>query len=298
MMTRSHFRLIRLLALTLTPCVAVAQDSSDVKQQSERRADATPAVTAGVTTGSMSFADHRVQQGVTGVLRYHVGSSISVAASPTYARMTYPASLGGGSVSALTDLPIELSLDRAIGVVWTPTLGLSLGTTLPVGNERLGFGSGAVGASIGAGLGLSPTDVFSLHVGVGAPLTDYRMVGALGSSGSTWGDFEVSSHLLDRFDATIGFDGDFATSDSLGPARAVAFSLAASVAGPFTMTLSGGHGVSGAAARWTVALGFGTDFAGFQAIGSSSPIQRFLKAMGGSSHRGSGSANSGHGRGP
>lgn len=288
------------LALALAPCLASAQDSSDVKQQGERRIGDTPLVTAGVTTGTMAFADHRVQQGVTGVLRYHIGSAISVAASPTYARMTYPAALGGGSVNALTDLPIELSVDRVLGVDWTPTLGLTLGTTLPVGNQQLGFGSGAVGASIGAGLGLSPTDVFALHIGVGTPLTDYRTVGALGSSGSTWGDFEVSSHLLDRFDATVGFDGDFATSDSLGPARAVALSLAASVGGPFTMTLSGGHGVSGAAARWTVALGFGTDFAGFQSIGSSSPIQRFLKAMGGSSHRGSGSGSisSGHGRGP
>src|SRR4051812_7465322 len=208
-------RTLYVALLVSMPCVATAQDSSNVKQQGERQADATPLVTAGVTTGTMAFADHRVQQGVTGVLRYHVRSAISVAVSPTYARMTYPASLGGGSVSALTDLPIELSLDRAIGVDWSPTFGLSLGTTLPIGNEHLGFGSGAVGASIGAGLGLSPTDAFSMHLGVGRPLTDFSTVGALGSSGSTWGDFEVSSHLLDRFDATLGFDGDLASSDSL-----------------------------------------------------------------------------------
>jgi hypothetical protein len=75
-------------------------------------------------------------------------------------------------------------------------------------------------------------------------------------------------------------------------------SLAMIVAGPYTITVSGGHGISGAAARWTFALGFGTDFTGLQALGSSSPIQRFMRSLGGGSKKGSGSVNSGHGRGP
>jgi hypothetical protein len=70
------------------------------------------------------------------------------------------------------------------------------------------------------------------------------------------------------------------------------------LAGPYTMTLSGGHGISGAAARWTLAVGFGTDFAGMQALASSSPIQRFMRSLGGGSNRGHGSINSSHGKGP
>jgi hypothetical protein len=290
----------RLLAiLTIVPGALLAQDTSDVKLAADHHPDTVLPVTAGVTTGSMTFADRRVQQGVTGVVRWHMGRWISLAASPTYARMSYPVSLGGGAVGGLTDIPIELGLDHAFYRGWSPAVGLSLGGTIPVGDEQIGFGS-SVGASIGAGVGLSPMDELSMHLGAGKSLTDYSMFGALGASDAIWGDAEVSYHVFEHLDATLGFDGDFASSDSLGAARALALSFAAGLGGPYTITVSGGHGVSGPAARWTFALGFGTDFAGFQAIGSSSPIQRLMRSVGGSSHRGPGSSSpgSGHGRGP
>ena len=294
-------QVLRLLAiLTIVPGALLAQDTSDVKLAADHQPDIVLPVTAGVTTGSMMFADRRVQQGVTGVVRWHMRRWMSLAASPTYARMRYPASLGGGAVGGLTDLPIELGLDHAFDRDWSPAVGLSLGGTIPVGDEQIGFGSGSMGASIGAGVGLSPMDELSLHLGAGKSLTDYSMFGALGASEAVWGDAEVSYHLLEHLEATVGFDGDFAASDSLGAARAVALSFAAGLGGPYTLTVSGGHRVSGPAARWTFALGFGTDFAGFQAIGSSSPIQRLMRSVGGGSHRGSGSGSSGngHGRGP
>ena len=294
-------RVCRLLAiLTIAPGALLAQDTSEVKLAADHRPEAVLPVTAGVTTGAMTFADHRVQQGITGVVRWHMGRSVSVAASPTYARMSYPTSLGGGSAGGLTDLPIELGLDHAFDGGWSPAVGLSLGATIPVGDKQLGLGSGSMGASIGAGVGLSPMDDLSAHFGAGKSLTDYSMFGALGASDAVWGEAEMSYHVFEHLDATVGFDGDFASSDSLGAARAFALSFAAGLGGPYTLTVSGGHGVSGPAARWTFALGFGTDFAGFQAIGSSSPIQRLMRSVGGSSHRGpgSGSSGSGHGRAP
>ena len=294
-------QILRLFAiLTIAPAALMAQDSTDVKRAAERPPEAVLPVTAGVTTGSMTFADRRVQQGITGVIRWHMAPWASIAASPSYARMSYPSSLGGGSAGGLTDLPIELGLDHSFDTGWSPAVGLSLGATIPVGDQQLGLGSGAMGASVGAGVGLSPMDELSLHLGAGKSLTDYSMFGALGGSDAVWGEAEVSYHLLEHLDATLGFDGDFAASDSLGAARALALSFAAGLGGPYTLTVSGGHGVSGPAARWTFALGFGTDFAGFQAIGSSSPIQRLMRSLGGSSHRGpgSGTPGSGHGRAP
>jgi len=288
-------QLYRLLTLlTVAPGALLAQDTSVVQPA------AVLPVTAGVTTGSMTFADHRVQQGITGVVRWHMRQSISLAASPTYARMSYPASLGGGASGGLTDLPIELGLDHSFERGWSPAVGMSLGATIPVGDKELGFGSGSMGASVAAGVGLSPLDELSLHLGAGKSLTDYSMFGALGAAQAVWGEAEVSYHLLEHLDATVGFDGDFASSDSLGTPRALALSFAAGLGGPYTLTVSGGHGVSGPAARWSFALGFGTDFAGFQAIGSSSPIQRLMRSVGGSSHRGpgSGTPGSGHGRAP
>jgi hypothetical protein len=291
-------RMVAILAIV--PGALLAQDTSDVTLAGDHRPDAVLSVTAGVTTGSMTFADRRVQQGITGVVRWHMTHSIAIAASPTYARMSYPASLGGGTAGGLTDLPVELGLDHSFDSEWSPALGLSLGATIPVGDRQIGLGSGSMGASVGAGVGLSPMDQLSLHLGAGKSLTDYSMFGALGASDAAWGEAEASYNLLEHLDATIGFDGDFSASDTLGAARAVALSFAAALGGPYTLTVSGGHGVSGPAARWSFALGFGTDFAGFQAIGSSSPIQRLMRSMGGSSHRGSGSGNSGsgHGRAP
>ena len=294
-------RHLRLLAiLTTAPGALLAQDTSDVKLAADHPPAVVLPVTAGVTTGSMSFADRRAQQGITGVVRWHMAPWASIAASPTYARMSYPASLGGGSAGGLTDLPIELGLDHSFDGAGSPAVGLSLGATIPIGDQQLGLGSGSMGASVGAGVGLSPMDELSLHLGAGKSLTDYSMFGALGASDAVWAEAEVSYHVLEHLDATLGFDGDFAASDSLGAARALALSFAAGLGGPYTLTVSGGHGVSGPAARWTVALGFGTDFAGFQAIGSSSPIQRLMRSMGGSSRRGSssGTPGSGHGRAP
>jgi hypothetical protein len=275
----------------------LAQDSIPERPIDAREAPP-PRITVGVTTGTMSFADERIQQGVTGVVRYHIARPLALSISPTFARVAFPSALGGGSVSGLTDLPLELAADHGFDVPWTPTPGLSLGVSLPIGDKQAGFGTGGVGMSLGAGLGLSPTDALSLHLGFGKSLNDYSLYSTLGASAAAWGDLEASYQLLDRVEATLGVDGDLASRDTIGPSRAVAVSIATNLSGPYTLTVSGGHGVSGAAARWTLAVGFGTDFSGIQALGSSSPIQRFIRSLGGASHRGSGSVSSGHGRGP
>lgn len=291
---------LRLLALLLVfaPNVLRAQDSSDVKSPSDHAS--AHGATFGVTSGTMSFADQRVEAGVTAAVHYRFLGALSVAASPTYAHMSFPSALGGGSVSGLTDLPIELDADHSFDQPWSPTIGFALGASLPVGDKQVGFGSGTLGTNVGAGVGVSPTDAWSMHVGAGKPLSDYSASSALGSSGSAWADAEISYQLSQHVNATVGFDGDIATRDSLGPSRAIALSVATTVVGPYTVTVSGGHGVSGPAARWTMALGFGTDFAGLDALASSSPIQRFFRALGGSSssHRPTSTPGNGHGRAP
>ena len=290
--------LIRFLVPFLIAAPLLAQDTTHAPLP-QLPGETSPRVTAGVTTGTMDFADQRVQQGVTGVLRYRIINGLSISASPTFARVAFPSTLGGGAVSGLTDLPVELSGDHAFAAPWSPTPGFSLGASLPIGDQAAGFGTGGVGASAGVGLSVSPLDGFSAHLGVGKSLNDYSLNSTLGASSEAWGDFDLSYQVSDRVEATIGIDGDLAAQDTLGAARIAALSLATSLGGPYTLTLSGGHGVSGPAARWTFAVGFGTDFAGLQALGSSSPIQRFMRSLGGQSHRGSQTTpGSGHGRAP
>lgn len=264
----------------------LGQDTTAAQAPASRVAS--PAITVDVTTGTMAFADQRVQQGVTGVLRYHMFPGITLAASPTFARMAFPSRLGGGSVSGLTDLPVELAGDYSLDVPGSPTAGMTLGVSLPIGDKAAGFGSGGLGVNIGAGVGFSPIDPLSFHIGAGKPLNDFSLYTALGTSSSAWGELETGYQLLDRLTATVGVDGDIASSDSLGPSRAVAMTLTMNVAGPYAITLSGGHGISGVAARWTLAVGFGTDFTGLEALGSSSAIQRFMKSLGGGSNKGRG----------
>jgi hypothetical protein len=212
--------------------------------------------------------------------------------------VAFPATLGGGAVSGPTDLPVELAADHSFDVPWSPTPGASLGASVPIGDKQAGFGTGTIGTSVGAGLGLSPLDALSLHIGAGKSLNGYSLYSTLGASDAAWGDVEASYQLLDHVEATFGINGDLASGDSIGPSRALALSVATNLTGPYTLTLSGGHGIIGAAARWTLAIGFGTDFTGIQGLGSSSPIQRFLRSLGGQSHRGPGSPSSGRGRAP
>ena len=252
----------------------------------------------GVTGGAMTFPDGRVQQALGAVVRARFGYGLSVAATPATAHMQFPTALGGGTASGLTDLPVELDLDHDIPR--TPfSIGAAFEASLPVGDTATGFGSGRVGYSINAGANYAATDRLSLHVGAGRPLSDLT-VSPLGGS-STWGEAEAEYQLTDRFGVSMNFDGDLASQDSFGAARAIGAGLSIAIVGPTTLTITGSHGVSGAAARWTTAIGIGTDFAWIGSIASSSPMQRVIAGLGGSRgnghHKSTVSASSSNGKG-
>lgn len=249
--------------------------------------DATPTVTYGATAGTLSLSDGRTQRGVTAVVRWHPLAGLALGVTPAFAQSSYPASLGGGSASGLTDLPVELSYDHAFSGSLPTTLGLSFGVSLPVGDTATGFGSGTVGYSVDGGASFQPMDKLSLHVGAGRSLTDYSFSGALGGSNAAWGDLEGSYQFTDRVGGTLGLDGDLTSGDSLGAARTLVGGVSYAVAGPLTLTVNAAHGISGPAASWQFAVGIGTDFAGLQSLGSSSPVQRIVGALGGRSHAGS-----------
>src|SRR5690348_3056022 len=145
-----YLRALALLSLLVAPGL-LAQDSVSTQP-------IPPRVTVAVTTGTMEFKDQRVQQGLTGALHYRLLPGVSLAASPTFAHVAFPSTLGGGSVSGLTDLPVELAADHSFDIPGSPTAGMSLGISLPIGDKQIGFGTGGVGANIGVGLGISPID--------------------------------------------------------------------------------------------------------------------------------------------
>ena len=283
-----RFRLPLLAAaLAAAPLVLQAQ-SSDKAADSSASDDGgrTPSVTYGATAGALGLSDGRTQTGVTAVFRWHPLAGLALGVTPAFAQSSYPSSMGGGSASGITDLPVELSYDHGFNPGVPTTLGLAFGVSLPVGDTATGFGSGSMGYSLSGGASVQASDKLSLHVGAGRPLTDYSMSGALGGANSTWGDLEGSYQFTDRVGGTLGFDGDFTSNDSLGAARTLVAGVAYSVAGPLTLTMNVARGISGPAASWQFSAGIGTDFAGLQSLGSSSPVQRVVGALGGRSHSG------------
>ncbi len=247
--------------------------------------DSSPSVTYGATAGVLSLSDGRTQSGASAVLRWHMPMGFALGVSPSYASLSASSTLGTASASGLTDVPVELTFDHTFPGVMPATIGAGFTVSLPVGDTVTGLGSGSAGYSIGAGLSVSPSDQFSFHVGAGKPLSDYSPSGALGGSDNVWGDAEATYQFTDRIGGTFGFDGDIASSDTvLGASRALAGGLAFGVAGPLTLTVNAAKGISGAAANWTFSVGLGTDFANLQSLGSSSPIQRVVGALGGQSH--------------
>lgn len=271
-------------AQSATPGPADSTPAAGASASADAGIDATPKVTYGATAGALGLSDGRTQTGVTAVLRWHPGAGFALGMTPAFAQSIYPSSLGGGSTSGLTDLPLELSYDHSFH---STTLGVGFGVSLPVGDTATGFGSGSVGYSVNVGASFQPTDRISVYAGAGRPLTDYALSGALGGSNATWGDLEGSYQFTSRVGGTLGFDGDLASSDSLGAARTLAGGVSIAVAGPLTLTANAAHGISGPAASWQFSLGIGTDFAGLQSLGSSSPVQRMVSALGGRSHAGS-----------
>lgn len=294
-------RLMRSIVLSVlavaiaAPLHAQAANGDDANLESDKA----PQWTYGTTVGASHLWDYRQQQSFGAVGRYHVTPNVSIAVTPAYAIMSFPASAGGGSLSGLTDMPVDLSYDHEVPGSRGVSIGAELGVSLPVGDTATGFGSGRVGYSISGGIGASPMDNLSLHLGAGKPLSDFSFGSTLGGSSSTWADAEANYQLNDRLGLTGGFDGDLTSADTLGAPRALTAGLSYAVAGPLTLSLAGSHGVSGPAATWSFSLGFGTDFAWVGTVASTSALQRLAGSMAGLSHsNGRGNTTySGHSRG-
>ena len=278
------------MGVALAGSSALAQSKATTDSTKLDESEPTQRFTYGVTGGAMTFPDGRAQQSAGAVFRFHLPYGLAIAATPATAHMQYPTAIGGGTASGLTDLPLSFSVDHDIP--HTPvSLGAEFAASVPVGDTATGFGSGKVGYSLSGGVNFSANDRLSFHVGAGRPLSDFSFQSPMGGSSSAWGDAEASYQLNDRFGVSLSMDSDLSSQDSLGASRAIGAGLSVALVGPTTLTITGGHGVSGAAARWTTAVGIGTDFAWIGSVASSSAMQRVVAALGGRSH-----SHSGHGK--
>ena len=172
-------------------------------------------ITSGVSFGGLSYEGGRSERATSAVLRWRALPWLSMGVTPTFARATEPTGVLGRSASrsGLTDLPLEISADHGFDAPLSPSLGLGIGITLPVGDSASGFGSGAIGSSISIGGGLSLTDRLGVHVGAGRSLTDFSLQSTFNGTSSEFGDAGFSLQANDHLSLSAGLDGDIGSVD-------------------------------------------------------------------------------------
>jgi hypothetical protein len=300
-MRRHPFALLLLLAALVpvkaqssrvTPHPAADVDTLSDDETEEGR----PGIRYGIASGALQYGSGLSEQTLGVIARWVPVRWFSLAATPAVARMSDTPTTGTYSRSGLEDLPIEATIAHGFRGRYKPTLSGGFEMNLPVGDSAAGFGSGAIGYSASAALGLDVAPSVWMHMGVGRSLGGFAVHSAF-TSASTWGDVSAGTQLADRLGASGGFSLDLAGADrTVGRSASLESGLSWSVSGPSTLNVNASRGLSGAAPRWSIALGYGTAFPYLNHLGSGGSSLRALNsAFGGGAH-GSSGAGSGRGR--
>ncbi len=241
----------------------------------------------GLAGGALSYDGGRSEQALGAVLRWLPVRWFSLSTTPTSVRAQQVAtsSLSATSRSGLTDVPVEATLSRGFaGVPWSPSVAGSLGVTLPVGDTASGLGAGEAGYSASGSLGFSPAEAVWVHLGAGRSLTRFSVQSAF-SSGTGWGDASAGVSLSERVGVSAGLSTDIGAVDSaLGRSRSLEGGISAGIGRAGTLNVTGSHGMSGAAPRWSIAIGVGTAFPYLNHLGGSSPNNTLQDSFGGGTH--------------
>jgi hypothetical protein len=253
----------------------------------------------GIAGGALSYEGGRSEQALGAVVRWVPTPWLSLSTTPTSVRAKEIATttLPAATRSGLTDIPVEATLAYGFGgVAWSPSVAASLGATLPVGDTASGLGSGEVGYSASGGIGFSPAERLWVHLGAGRSLTRFSVQSAF-SSGTGWGDASAGVSLTDHVGASIGFSTDLGAVDSaLARSTSIEGGTSVALGKAGTLNVTGSHGLSGIAPRWSFAIGVGTAFPYLNHLGGSSPNSTLQDSFGGGTHGlGNGNGNSGNG---
>ena len=251
------------LAFSVTSGAVAAQsaDSSDQR---------TPPFSTGISAGVMRFSGGRSQQILSAILQYQPTTWLTFSVTPGYAR----SSLRDSSSTGLTDIPFSAGASHEFDdVPWSPSLSASLSATATPGGSSAGggLGHGAFGAY--AAVGASPTDRWSVDVGMSQPLS--------ATSGN--GSIEIESSLtITRATLSLGFSAELGSADSGAVlARSAAAGLSFPLVGRLSLTVDGTRGLTSGAPAWTLSVGIGTAFAGHSPLSPTSVLRRVTKVLGG-----------------
>lgn len=217
----------------------------------------------GITSGALGYRDGRTEQALGAIVRWAPVHWFSLSATPTGVHSTTPPVSGSRQVSrsGLVDLPVAAAVSHRFDSRFAPQLTGGVGISLPTGDTASGFGSGKFSTELELGAGISPTDRTWLSVAAGRSMSGVAMQSAFtGASG--WGDVSVGGSLTDRLSLDAGYDSDIGAVEdpTVGRSTSMNAALGYVVHGPTSVNVGASHGLSGAAPRWSLALGIGTAF--------------------------------------
>lgn len=256
-------------------------------------------VRAATVVGGARLPSGADETGVAAVLEVVPVEWLTLAARPTWARVSGSDAAGAFASSGLTDLPVELGLWHDIPGPLSPGLGASLGVTFPTGDTAQGLGSGqfSVGASLGGSV--SPIDRLAFGADFYRPLTGAGWNSAFSAANATSLSLEASLDVTDRNSLHAGFTTDLGATDSLGTPRSLTAGFAVPVARHISFTVDGARGLTSAAPKWAISVGIGSAFEGLNPVGLNSPVRRLAATLGRGINRGNGNGHlggTGHGR--
>ena len=232
----------------------------------------------GISAGAASFRNGSSSQAASLTLQYSPVNWLTLSTSPAFARSTD--STGKFVVTGPTDLPLDAGVSHTFKGRWSPTLGLSLGVTLPVGDTATGFGNGDVGFGGSLGVSASPTPSVHLALGAGRGLSGFS--GSSFAAGSTTSiSAEASTDVGERSTIALSYGQDFGQSSAEPLAHVIGGGVSYAIAGPLAVTLDGSHGFGQESAKWVISLGIGTAFNGISPVSPTTPLRRLRAVFGG-----------------
>lgn len=264
------------------PSVVVTPDSSP----SDSDEMSTWGLRSGFSTGTLRYQGGRMESAAALLVKLTLGEQVSIGITPTFAHVTYPAATrsSAGNVSGLTDIPVGIGFQHSFGGRFEPSLALSLGGSIPVGDTAKGLGSGSVGSSFDVSGGFAPFPGTGVSVGVGHSFSDFSVLSVLNGTASGWADLSAWDEVTDRFSLSGGYDRDIGPVDSAyGRSSSVTAGLSYKLFKEGNVAISAGRGLTGASPLWSFSVGIGTAIPSTGG-GFHNAVSQLAAAFGGGSH--------------
>jgi hypothetical protein len=257
----------------------IALNVSAQETDSSSSASIQPVFGAGISGGAASFRNGSSSQAAALVLEYSPVSWFTLSTTPGFAGATD--STGQFVTTGITDLPVSAGVSHTFSGAWSPTVGLSVGATLPIGDTATGFGNGSASFGGSVGISASPTSRLHLSVGAGRGLSGLSSGSTFAAGSTTSVSAEVSTDVDDRTTIGLSYGEDLGATASEPLARVLGAGVSYAIAAPFTVNLDASHGFGAESANWVVSLGLGTAFAGISPISPTTPLKRLRALFGG-----------------